>query len=200
MPAKGINPNQLKFVAPQLENLIYLSGSSFSPVHDIEVSGLRFMYTAPTFMKTSEPLLRSDWTIYRQGAVKIEGAENCIFRANDFIALGGNAIFVNNYNRGVKIEGNRIEQIGAGAINFVGDPAAVRSPEFRYEKFVPFDQMDTIEGPKTNNYPMDCEASDNLIHDIGLIEKQVAGIQVSMAESLRILHNTIYNVLEQVLM
>ena len=194
MPAKGVDPNQLKFVAPQLENLIYLSGSSSRPVHDIEVSGLRFMYTAPTFMKTSEPLLRSDWTIYRQGAVKIEGAENCIFRANDFIALGGNAIFVNNYNRGVKIEGNRIEQIGAGAINFVGDPAAVRSPEFRYEKFVPFDQMDTIKGPKTDNYPMNCEASDNLIHNIGLIEKQVAGVQVSMAESLRILHNTIYNV------
>jgi hypothetical protein len=54
--------------------------------------------------------------------------------------------------------------------------------------------MDTIKGPKTDNYPMDCEASDNLIHNIGLIEKQVAGVQVSMAESLRILHNTIYNV------
>jgi len=194
MPTKGINPNQLKFVAPQLENLISLSGSSSNPVHDIEVSGLRFMYTTPTFMKTAEPLLRSDWTIYRQGAVKIEGAENCTFRANDFIALGGNAIFVNNYNRGVKIEGNRIEKIGAGAINFVGDPEAVRSPAFRYEKFIPLNEMDTVKGPRTNNYPMDCEASDNLIYNIGLIEKQVAGVQVSMAESLRILHNTIYNV------
>ena len=194
MPTKGINPNQLKFVAPQLENLISLSGSSSNPVHDIEVSGLRFMYTTPTFMKTAEPLLRSDWTIYRQGAVKIEGAENCTFRANDFIALGGNAIFVNNYNRGVKIEGNRIEKIGAGAINFVGDPEAVRSPAFRYEKFIPLNEMDTVKGPRTNNYPMDCEASDNLIYNIGLIEKQVAGVQVSMAGSLRILHNTIYNV------
>lgn len=194
MPANGINPNRLKFVAPQLENLIRLSGSSSNPVHDIEVSGLRFMYTAPTFMKTAEPLLRSDWTIYRQGALMIEGAENCTFRANDFIELGGNAIFVNNYNRAVKIEGNRIEQIGAGAINFVGDPEAVRSPSFRYEKFVPLHQMDTVKGPKSINYPMNCEASDNLIHDIGLIEKQVAGVQVSMAESLRILHNTIYNV------
>ncbi|MDR2275436.1 MAG: PDZ domain-containing protein [Sphingobacterium sp.] len=194
MPSKGIDPNQLKFVAPQQENLITIAGSANNPVHDVEVSGIRFMHTAPTFMKTAEPLLRSDWTIYRQGAVKVEGAENCILRANDFIELGGNAIFVNNYNRGVKVSGNRIEQIGAGAINFVGDPAAVRSPAFRYEKFVPLDQMDTLKGPKSNNYPMDCEASDNLIHTIGLIEKQVAGVQVSMAESLRILHNTIYNV------
>ena len=194
MPSKGKDPNQLKFEAPQLENLITIAGSASNPVQDIEVSGIRFMHTAATFMKTAEPLLRSDWTIYRQGAVKIEGAENCVIRANDFIELGGNAVFVNNYNRGVKISGNRIEQIGASAINFVGDPEAVRSPAFRYEKFVPLSQMDTVKGPKSNNYPMDCEASDNLIHTIGLIEKQVAGVQVSMAESLRILHNTIYNV------
>jgi len=194
IPSKGTDPNQLKFVAPQLENLITISGSASGRAHDIEVSGLRFTHTASTFMKTAEPLLRSDWTIYRQGAVKIEGAENCTLRANDFIELGGNAVFVSNYNRGVKISGNRIEQIGAGAINFVGEPEAVRSPAFRYEKFVPLSQMDTIKGPKTNNYPMDCEASDNLIHTIGLIEKQVAGVQVSMAASLRILHNTIYDV------
>ncbi|WP_286863093.1 MULTISPECIES: PDZ domain-containing protein [Sphingobacterium] len=194
MPSHGKDPNQLKFVAPQLESLITISGSASGPVHDIEISGLCFTHTAPTFMKTSEPLLRSDWTIYRQGAVKIEGAENCTLRANDFVELGGNAVFVSNYNRGVKISGNRIEQIGAGGINFVGDPEAVRSPAFRYEKFVPLSQIDTLRGPKTNNYPMDCEASDNMIHTIGLIEKQVAGVQVSMAESLRILHNTIYNV------
>ncbi len=194
MPANGKDPNQLKFVAPQLENLITISGSASGPVHDIEISGLRFTHTAPTFMKTAEPLLRSDWTIYRQGAVKIEGAENCTLRANDFVELGGNAVFVSNYNRGVKISSNRIEQIGAGAINFVGDPEAVRSPAFHYEQFVPLDQMDTVKGPKSKNYPMDCEASDNLIHSIGLIEKQVAGVQISMAESLLILHNTIYNV------
>lgn len=194
MPSKGTDPNTMKFVAPQLENLITISGSASKPVHDIEISGLCFMHTTATFMKTAEPLLRSDWTIYRQGAVKIEGAENCFLYANDFIELGGNAVFLSDYNRRIKISGNRIEQIGAGAINFVGDPEAVRSPAFRYEKFVPLSQMDTVKGPKTNNYPMDCEVSDNLIHTIGLIEKQVAGVQVSMAESLRILHNTIYNV------
>ncbi|MDF2517369.1 MAG: peptide-binding protein [Sphingobacterium sp.] len=194
MPEKGVNPNQLNFVAPQLENIINISGSVSDPVRNIEVSGLHFTHTAPTFMKTAEPLLRSDWTIYRQGAIKIEGAENCVLHDNEFMELGGNAIFVSNYNRDVKIRSNLINQIGAGAINFVGDPEAVRSAAFRYEKFVPLSQMDTVRGPKNNNYPMDCEASDNLIHHIGLIEKQVAGVQVSMAESLRILNNTIYNV------
>lgn len=194
MPAKGIDPNSLTFEAPQLENLIHITGSSSQPVHDIEISGLRLVRTAETFMKTAEPLLRSDWTIYRQGAIKIEGAANCIIKANDLFDLGGNAIFMSNYNRNVTISGNEIARIGAGAINFVGDPAAVRSPSFRYEKFVPFSEMDTLKGPKTENYPMSCEASDNLIHDIGLIEKQVAGVQIAMASTLRILHNIIYDV------
>lgn len=194
IPEEGKTPRGVEFIAPILENLVTISGSEDLPVRQVEIRGIQFIHTAPTFMKTKEPLLRSDWTIYRQGALKIEGATDCLILENDLTELGGNAIFVSNYNRNIKIKGNLIQQIGGGAINFVGNPDAVRSPSFQYDKFVPFHEMDTITGPKTNNYPADCEANDNLINAIGLIEKQVAGIQVSMAQSLRILHNTIYNV------
>ena len=194
MPEQGTNPNEMKFEAPVLENLLSISGDTIQPVYGVTIQRIQFEHTAPTFMKTAEPLLRSDWTIYRQGAIKIEGAEHCFISENDFYELGGNAIFVSNYNRAVKISGNRIVQIGGGGINFVGDSQAVRSPVFQYSQFVPLDQMDKSKGPKSTNYPKDCEASDNLIHDIGLIEKQVAGVQISMSESLRVLNNTIYNV------
>jgi len=193
-PASGVNPNNLQFEAPQLENILTIQGSLSQHVHDIHVAGIRFVYTAPTFMKTAEPLLRSDWTIYRQGAVKIEGAERCEIKGSEFVDLGGNAIFVSNYNRDVKISNNLIERIGAGAINFVGNPDAVRSPSFRYENFVTANEMDTIPGPKSEDYPMNCEASDNLIRKIGTIEKQVAGVQIAMASSIKVLHNTIYEV------
>lgn len=193
-PATGTDPNNLKLEAPVLENILTIKGSISEPVHDVHIEGIGFIHTAPTFMKTEEPLLRSDWTIYRQGAVKIEGAERCEVRGSDFVDLGGNAIFVSNYNRKVKISNNLIERIGAGAINFVGNPDAVRSPSFRYENFVPASEIDTTPGPKSENYPMDCEASDNLIRNIGTIEKQVAGVQIAMASSIKVLHNTIYNV------
>ncbi|MGJ1267621.1 PDZ domain-containing protein [Sphingobacterium spiritivorum] len=194
MAPKGTNPAKQKLEAPVLENIITISGSKIQPVHDIEVKGIKFVHTAPTFMKTVEPLLRSDWTIYRQGAVLINYAERCQLSGSDFYDLGGNAIFISDYNREVIIDDNLIERIGASAISFVGNPDAVRSPAFRYEKFVAETEMDTVKGPKSDNYPSDCEASNNLIRNIGLIEKQVAGVQISMASAIRVRHNTIYEV------
>lgn len=188
------NPNDFEFEAPVLESLISIQGNEDEPIRNVHIEGIKFIHTIPTFMKTTEPLLRSDWTIYRQAAIRIEGAENCSVSNSDFTDLGGNAVFISNYNRNVGIKGNLFERIGAGAINFVGDPDAVRSPSFRYEKFVPENEIDTIPGPKTNNYPAECEASDNLIRNIGLIEKQVAGVQISMASRISVLHNTIYDV------
>ncbi|SKB40152.1 Right handed beta helix region [Sphingobacterium nematocida] len=193
-PKAGKDPNQQIFEAPILENIITITGTESKPVHDINIEGIRYIHTAPTFMKTAEPLLRSDWTIYRQGAIKLEGAVRCTISNSDFSDLGGNAVFISNYNRAVVIRDNLIERIGAGAINFVGGADAVRSPSFRYENFVAEQDMDTIRGPKTNNYPTQCEASGNLIRHIGLIEKQVAGVQIAMASAIRVYHNTIYQV------
>lgn len=194
LPPAGTDPNQQTFEAPILENIMTLIGTESNPVHDIDIQGIRYIHTAPTFMKTAEPLLRSDWTVYRQGAIKLEGTVRCTVSNSDFSDLGGNAIFVSNYNRNVVIQDNLIERIGAGAINFVGGADAVRSPAFRYENFVAEQDMDTIAGPKTKNYPAQCEARGNLIRYIGLIEKQVAGIQIAMASSIRVFHNTIYQV------
>ncbi|WP_270087800.1 PDZ domain-containing protein [Sphingobacterium sp. SYP-B4668] len=193
-PKMGVNPNDLKLEVPMQENILTIKGSRSRPVHDVRIQGISFVHTAPTFMKTAEPLLRSDWAIYRQGAVLIEGAERCTVIGSDFTDLGGNAVFVSNYNREVVISNNLVERIGAGAINFVGNPDAVRSPAFRYEEFVPIAEMDTVPGPRGDDYPKDCEVSDNLIRRIGLIEKQVAGVQIAMASTIRVLHNTIYEV------
>jgi hypothetical protein len=61
--------------------------------------GFIFRHAARTFMDTKEPLLRSDWTIYRGGAVFFNGAEDCIVADCKFDQMGGNAVFVNNCNR-----------------------------------------------------------------------------------------------------
>lgn len=176
-----------------LTELIKISGNETNPVKNFSISGIHFTQTSRSFMQTKEPLLRSDWTIYRGGAILIEGAEDVQVKDCSFDQLGGNAVFVSNYNRRVVIEGNSIEQIGGSAISFVGNAGAVRSPSFQYSEFVALDKMDKTPGPKTNNYPAQCTAYNNLIHDIGRIEKQVAGVEISMAKDITISHNTIYN-------
>jgi hypothetical protein len=193
-PQKGMDPDKAKFETPQIAHLFEIKGSETNPVRNITITGLTLTQTLRTFMQNKEPLLRSDWTIYRGGAVVYEGAVNCILKNCTLVSLGGNAIFFNNFNRNCEVSGCLISEIGASAICFVGDPNAVRSPSFEYGKFVPFAQIDTIPGPKTNNYPAGCKVYDNLMFNLGLTEKQSAGVELSMCQSILVSHNTIYDV------
>jgi hypothetical protein len=183
-----------KFETPQIAHLFEFRGSETKPVRNIIITGLTLTQTLRTFMQNKEPLLRSDWTIYRGGAVVYDGAVNCILKNCTLVNLGGNAIFFNNFNRNCVVSGCQISDIGASAICFVGDPNAVRSPSFEYSKFVTFAQIDTIPGPKTNNYPAGCKVYDNLMSNLGLTEKQSAGVELSMCQSILVSHNTIYDV------
>lgn len=192
-PEPGFDPAGALVEVPVLDHLIEVMGTEQAPVHDIEISGLTFQHTRSTYMQTREPLLRSDWTIYRGGAILLEGTENVRISSNHLIDLGGNAVFVNKYNRNATIATNHLEKIGASAICFVGAPEAVRSPNFEYHEFVPYANLDRTPGPKSNDYPAQCTVCDNLIHDVGTIEKQVAGVQLSMASEITVSHNTIYN-------
>ncbi|PZX48295.1 peptide-binding protein [Algoriphagus chordae] len=194
-PEEGLAIESIQKVeVGMLENLISFKGDKDLPVHDIVLQNLTFQQSRPTFMKTEERLMRSDWTVYRSGAILLDGTENILIEDNVFQDLGGNAIFVSNYNRNTSIKGNLIEEIGGSAISFVGNPDAVRSPSFNYHEFVPEAEIDTVPGPKSENYPANSLVADNLIRNIGTIEKQVAGVQIEMAMDLHIVHNTIYNV------
>lgn len=177
-----------------LTNLLQIKGSVDKPAANITISGIEFRQTNRSFMLTKEPLLRSDWTIYRGGAILLEGTENIRIERCVFTELGGNAVFVSNYNKNVLIRNNHISNIGASAILFVGSPDAVRSPAFQYGASVPWNVMDRIPGSKSKEYPQYCTAENNLIHHIGLVEKQVAGVQIEMASHIKVDHNSIYEV------
>ncbi|MEO8236981.1 MAG: right-handed parallel beta-helix repeat-containing protein [Flavobacterium sp.] len=193
-PPKGLDIKKAKFETPQIAHLFEFKGSETTPVKNIIIEGLGFTQTLRTFMQNKEPLLRSDWTIYRGAAVFYDGAVNCSLKNCFLNDLGGNAVFFNNYNRSCEVSGCLISDIGASAFCFVGDPAAVRSPSFEYNQFVPLEQIDRTPGPKTNNYPADCKVYDNLIFDLGIVEKQSAGVELSMCQNITVSHNTIYDV------
>lgn len=191
---KELDLPNTRFEVSVLDNLIEIKGDEGNPVEHVTISNIYFTGTNRSFMQPREPLLRSDWTINRNGAILIEGGKSIEIKNCSFRQLGGHALFISRYNRGITIQQNLIQQIGANAIAFVGDPNAVRSPLFRYEQTQTIEQMDLQAGPKSNNYPADCLVYDNLIHDIGLIEKQVAGVEISMSMNITVRNNTIYNV------
>ena len=192
-PIEGENMEKAVVETPQLKHLFEIRGTEADPVMNIRLDGLQLTQTMRTFMERYEPLLRSDWTIYRGAAVFMEGTERCSLSDCDLYNLGGNAVFFSKYNRNAEVSGSHFTNIGASAICFVGDPQCVRSPSFEYSLFVLLDLLDREKGPKGNNYPSNCVVKDNLIHKIGLFEKQITGIELSMSQSIIISHNSIYD-------
>ena len=193
IPEPATNLKTAKVEIVRLRELIEFSGSKSKPVRSVNLKGFVFRHTARTFMDNKEQLLRSDWTVYRGGAVIYNGAEDCVLTDCEFDQVGGNTVFVNNYNRRITISGCYIHGSGANGIAFVGDPATVRSPIFTYGP-QDYKQIDRTPGPKGDNFPEDCLVEDCLITLTGRDEKQTAPIHISMSHKIRVNHCSIYDV------
>lgn len=193
-PPEGSDLSKAKIEGASLRHLIEFRGSAQSAVKHMMLRGLTFRHSARTFMDTREPLLRSDWTIYRGGAVKFEDAEDCLLEDCRFDQVGGNAVFVSGYNRRIIVRGAHIADAGANGIAFVGDPQAVRSPLFEYHERSAYSALDLTPGPRGNRYPSDCLVEDCLIYRTGRFEKQSAPVQISMSQHITVRHCTIYEV------
>ena len=192
-PPMGVNITKAVVEVSNLKNSIELKGTADRPLRNVQLINLNFAHNERTFMDTKEPLLRSDWTIYRGGAVLLDGTENCKIADCVFEGIGGNAIMFSNYNKKDTVTGCHIYNTGANAVCFIGDVKAVRSPSFGYENFIPFNQLDKTPGPLTNSFPQDCIVTDNLFHDLGDIEKQATGVEIEAASSITVSHNSIYH-------
>jgi hypothetical protein len=173
VPEEGIDLNTAIIEAPVLKQVVEFRGSQEAPVHNIYFSGFRIAHTASTYFEEYEAPSLGDWTIHRGGAVFFGGAEDCSFENCYFDGVGGNAIFVNNYNRRINISGNTITEAGDSGICIAGSKHLTLG--------------------SNRKYPAEITISNNLIHDIGIFGKQTAGVFVSISEDNIISHNHMYN-------
>jgi hypothetical protein len=192
-PPAGLDLKKAVVEATRLRTLVEFRGDEKHPVKWITLCGLTFRQAARTVMDTREPLVRSDWAIYRGGAIFFNGVEDCTLEDSFIDQVGGNAVFVNNYNRRVTIRGTQIAKAGASGICFVGDPQAARSPLFNYGQVHKLAEIDRTPGPKSDNYPADCLVDDCLIHLTGRVEKQTAGVEIDLAQNITVRHCSIYD-------
>ena len=178
MSPPTIDLSKARVEATRLRKLISFLGTREEPVRYVSFEGVIFRHATRTFMETREPLLRSDWTIYRGGAVVFENAEDCSVRDCEFDQLGGNGIFVNRYNRRIEITGCHLHHCGASGFCFVGHPDAVRSPRFEYGETFDYEEIDKEAGPRGSDFPAQCVVDDCLIHNMSSVEKQATGVQI----------------------
>ncbi len=159
----------------------------------VRISGLTLGHAGTSFLQSTEPLLRSDWMIAREEAIYLENTEDVIVSDNELSQLGGNAVTVSGYNRRVTVRATTCTMwVAVRSASWVGQGPCVR-PLSATRSSSRLKNIDASVGPKTPEYPADSRVDDNLIHDIGTIEKQVAGVQISMALRITVAHNSIYN-------
>jgi hypothetical protein len=199
-PSPGLMLTEATFEVPVLKDLIQLKGSKESPVQQIQLKGFHFTHSTFTFMERYEPVARGDWAIHRGGAVFMEGAENCLVADCSFEYIGGNGVFMSNYNRNNTVQACKFVHTGESAVCFVGSPSAVRfyqtwdDSEIHGKDWNKMrEHMDMEPGPKTPDYPKNCSVENSIMHDFGDVGKQVAGVYISMSHKIKASHNTIYN-------
>ena len=192
-PEANTDLRKARIEVVRLKQLIDFQGSLDNPIKHIALQGFVLRHAARTFMETKEPMVRSDWTIFRGGAFMLTGTENIQILDCEFDQVGGNAIFVNTYNRGTLIKGNYIHHTGASGVCFVGDPNALRDPLFEYGEKNDLFTVDKTPGPKTENYPASGIVQDCLIHNIGTVERQPAGVEITMAMDITVRDCSIYD-------
>jgi hypothetical protein len=199
LPPAGVQPATAQFEAVVLKDLIVVRGTAAAPVRHLGFRGLTFTQTGLTFLERYEPVARGDWAIHRGGAILIEGAEDAAIEDCDFDHVGGNAVFLSNYNRRVAVRGCRFYHTGESAVALVGSPAAVRNyqtwddQDLLGRKWISDPaKIDPTPGPRTPDYPADCVVENSVMAEIGDFGKQVAGVFISMSHRITVRHCTIH--------
>ncbi len=210
-PAAGVDLRSAKVEAVYNPHLITVEGTRVKPVKFIEFDGFTVTGASPTWEKTTDHLPNGgDFVVHRGGAVTLRGTEDCKISNCKFAELGGNAVFIDAYNRRTVVQGNVIRNVGANAIAVCGASETMRGDQF----FKVLDETfkagrlvrnkwatpkgwyglptDLTPGPKTENYPSECLISDNLITVVGELEKQTSGVLMSMTMNNTVSHNTMF--------
>lgn len=192
-PQPGTDLTQATIETGELDELIQITGESpNTPVQGIRFEGITFGRTHRTlFNSTYEPLLMGDWSVARKAAVHLSNAHHISLNNCEFRALGGNAVLIDGHAENCTITNSTFHLNGASDILILGHQSAVRSASTWADTLTTVE--DRIPGPQTEDYPRHITISGNTMTQMGRHEKQTAAVNISMARSITVSHNTIHD-------
>lgn len=146
-------------IISQLETLISLNGFMNDPIHNITFDGLTFSYTKSTYMNDYLVPSGGDWSFHPSGSIIIRGSENITIKNCLFENIGGNGIYINDYNRNLLIESNEMKWIGDSGIISYGNTE--------------------LNDGTLGTQPRGNKIIKNLIHEVGIYTKQTSAYMQS---------------------
>ncbi len=165
-PLPGENINSAEIIVPVLEQLITLTDADY-----IAFKNLTFAYTNWSLAETGWNGLAGAVEIYYRPAIRFNRTEHCSFENNIVKHIGNSGISAYWYfNEYLNITGNAVYDIGTVGIALIN-----------------------YEEPGVNSVKTPCIISDNIIHDIGVVNREGVGIRTN-GMNMTISHNTVYNI------
>jgi len=155
-------PADLVFEATNLRVLMNYTGTMAKPVENQVIRGMTLRDTRTTYLDPHGMPSGGDWGLERTGAIYLDGVKGVEISSNVLTRLDGNAISVNRYARDVVITKNEIVWNGDNAVSMWGDTQDIAFPDGTTMGY------DGTDG----NQPRGVQFVQNLVHEIGIWEKQ----------------------------
>mmetsp|Transcript_34287 Transcript_34287/g.79254 ORF Transcript_34287/g.79254 Transcript_34287/m.79254 type:complete len:919 (-) Transcript_34287:403-3159(-) len=162
-------------VVPTLDTLISIKGTQDAPVKSVTISGIEFTATRPTYMDNRTNPSSGDWSLERSGALRMEGTEEVTVEGNMFQRLDSNAISINGYNQRTSIAKNEFVWLGQSAITSWGE-------------------IGMGNDGTGGSFPRYTSVTDNLVHEIGHLQKQSSFYFQAITAEATITGNIVYNI------
>jgi len=154
VPANSTGPSEL--FAPVVDQLFVLEGSQADPVENVHIANITFRHAAPTFMHNHTAPSGGDYAVFKGGCVHFNGTRGCSVQQCLFDAVGGNAVWLSDYNRNASIANNEMRNIGENGVGLAG-------------------RTEWVDG-RGGDQPRFNTITGNMIHHLGLYNKQACAI------------------------
>lgn len=179
--SSGAPPADGSIVAVTTKVLLSANASQRSPIRNVTVRDLGFRDAAATYLDPHGVPSGGDWALQRTAAVFLERTEGFSIDRCSFQRLDGNAVMLSAYNRDASITRSHFNWIGDSAMAAWGFTDELSS-ETRHG-------FDGTNG----NFPIDTRVEENLVHELGIYEKQISmWFQAKSARTL-LKHSIFFN-------
>lgn len=167
---QGISAPQLQEYL-RVEGEIDLTGAEDRPVENLHFEGLSFTRGETYRVSMEDKGLQHDWEMHDKAnaLVRFRGTQNCLIEGCHFFNTGGTAIRLDLHSQYNKIQGNKIEHIGATGILVCG------------------------YGPGTKDVSHHNLIDNNEIHHVGKIYPHAPGIFLWQSGENLVTHNLVHH-------